>query len=183
LEYNNPIYTDNNPGQRERMKDELMCIINNSTNSPLEILGHFYLFIDALVSSSMLSKNDHGDVSRNFYIREAISFIEQHYQEDMSVDDIARYCHLNRSYLCRIFKSVLQSGPQDFIIGYRIKKACELMRITELPISEICKLVGYPNPINFSRAFKREVGKPPQQWRTDSKKRQPPTAKTQARGV
>jgi AraC-like DNA-binding protein len=173
LEFNRPVYTAQYPEARLCMREELLYIITHAGHSPLELMGHFYLFMDALVASSRFHTQAQGDGLRNFYIREAVAFIEQHYQEEMSVDDIARYCHLNRSYLSRIFRSVLQSSPQDFIISYRLKKACELMGVTERPISEICKLVGYPNPINFSRAFKREVGKPPQQWRIEHREKKP----------
>jgi AraC-like DNA-binding protein len=171
LLFNSPIYTDQNTKERQRMKDELMYIITHARNAPLELMGHFYLFLSALISSSSLRKTIPEGTLQDFYVREAVSFIEQHYQNNISVEDIASFCNLNRSYLGRIFKTVLQSTPQDFLISYRLKKACELLKITDRPIGEISVMVGYPNQFNFSRAFKQELGKSPQEWRKENRPR------------
>jgi len=65
----------------------------------------------------------------------------------------------------------MKTAPQDFLIRYRINKACELMKITNHPIGEICAMVGYPNLFNFSRTFKKVVGQSPRDWRTANRLR------------
>jgi AraC-like DNA-binding protein len=171
LTYNNPIYISRDNEEREKMKNEILTIVNSKNSLPLSTMGHFYLFISALITSSSMRKEVTGGSLRDFYIRECLSFIEQHYHENISVEDIASFCNLDRSYLGKIFKSVLNTSPQDFIIRYRINKSCELMKITDYTIGEIGEMVGYQNHFNFSRAFKTLIGKSPRNWRNENKYR------------
>ena len=54
-------------------------------------------------------------------------------------------------------------------ICYRMTKAAELLKLTELSINDISNAVGYPNQLHFSRAFKKTYGIPPRQWRQENK--------------
>jgi YesN/AraC family two-component response regulator len=127
--------------------------------------------MSALIGSSTLRKRVAGGSLREFYVREALSFIEQHYNEEIGVEDIAAFCNFDRSYLGKVFKSVLDTSPREFLIQYRINKACELMKITDCSIGEICDMVGYQNQFNFSRVFKQIMGKSPREWRNENKPR------------
>jgi AraC-like DNA-binding protein len=169
LTFNNPIYVSKNNEEREKVKNEILTIVNSKNSLPLSTIGHLYLFISTLITSSSMRKEVTGGGLRDFYIRECLSFIEQHYHENLSVEDIAAFCNLDRSYLGKIFKSVLNTSPQDFLIRYRINKSCELMKITDHTIGEISEMVGYPNQFNFSRAFKDFIGKSPRNWRNENK--------------
>jgi AraC-like DNA-binding protein len=102
----------------------------------------------------------HGD-----YIREAISYMEQNFQNDITIEDIAAYCGLNRSYFGKIFRENVGKSPQEFLIAYRMSRATELLKLTRLSIADIGQAVGYPNQLHFSRAFKRVYGVSPKQWR------------------
>jgi AraC-like DNA-binding protein len=106
---------------------------------------------------------------RDFYIKEAISYLENNYQNDISVEDIAASIGLNRSYFGKIFKQEVGKSPQSFIINYRMVKATELLQFTKSPISEIASAVGYPNQMNFSRTFKSIYGVSPSKWREQNK--------------
>ena len=169
LTFNYPVYISKDNNERERMKNELCHIINNKNSQPPQLIGHLYLFHSALIASSSLQKKPSGGSLREFYIREALSFIEQHYHEEIGVEDIAAYCRLDRSYLGKLFRNVLNITPHEFFIRYRINKACELMKITDRTIAEISKLVGYPNQFVFSRLFKKNMNLPPKEWRNSNK--------------
>jgi YesN/AraC family two-component response regulator len=153
------------------MKNELLYMANHANNPPLELMGHFYLFLSALVSSSSRRRKIAGESLLDFYIHEAVLFIERNYQNEITVEDIAAFCSLDRSYLGKIFKRELKTSPQDFLIRFRMNKACELMKITKHSIGEISAMVGYQNMFNFSRAFKSVMGKPPREWRNENKLR------------
>jgi AraC-like DNA-binding protein len=117
------------------------------------------------VRSCNLTQLNKGNRLRDFYIREAISFIEQNFQNAISVEEIAASCGLNRSYFGKIFHENMGKSPQEFLISYRMKKAAELLKLTNLSISDIGNAVGYPNQLHFSRAFKHVYGISPRQWR------------------
>ena len=106
---------------------------------------------------------------RDFYIQEAVTFIQQNYQRDITVEEIAGTCKLNRSYFSKLFKAVIGCTPQEFIIRLRLTKAAEQMRMTGDPIGDIARRCGYPNQLHFSQAFKKRYGLPPREWRKENK--------------
>ena len=77
--------------------------------------------------------------------------------------------NLNRSYFGRIFREAVGKSPQEFLISYRMTRATELLKLTELSISDIGNAVGYPNQLHFSRAFRSVYGISPRQWRSENK--------------
>ena len=56
-----------------------------------------------------------------------MNYIEQNFQNDISIEDIARVCGINRSYLGKIFKNSVGHSPQEFLMNYRMIKATELL--------------------------------------------------------
>ncbi len=166
----NPVYVSHDDALRDILKAEMLYMVYHAGTAPIyEITGHLYLFLDALMRSKTHKTITPKNRLRNFYIREAISFIEEHYSEDISVEQIASNCGLNRSYFGKIFKDEVGSTPQKFLLNYRMVKASELLRQTDMPISDIAPLVGYPNQLHFSRAFKGIYSLSPRHWRNINK--------------
>lgn len=167
LNRNHPVYNARYKDIAQTMKEEMLYIVNHKNESPFHLIGHLYLFIDSLVRSSSLAQIDKGNSLRDFYIKEAFAFIEQNFQNDISVEDIAASCGLNRSYFGKIFHENMGKTPQEFLISYRMTKAAELLKLTDLSVGDIGNAVGYPNQLHFSRAFKNVYGVSPRQWRYD----------------
>ena len=164
LSPDHPVYHASYKDLRENMKDEMIYIAEHHDATPFHLMGHLYLFIDYLSRSSSSQITASGRV-RDFYIKEALNYIEQNFQNDISVENIASFCGLNRTYFGRIFKETVGKSPQQFLLSYRMAKAAELLKLTELSISDIGNAVGYPNQLHFSRAFKNVYGVSPREWR------------------
>ncbi|MCI9032656.1 MAG: AraC family transcriptional regulator [Lachnospiraceae bacterium] len=162
-----PVYKARYKDISETMKEEMLYIVNHKEESPFHLIGHLYLFIDSLVRSSTSVPLGQGSSLREFYLKEAISFIEQNFQNDISVEDIAACCGLNRSYFGKIFHENMGKSPQEFLISYRMTKAAELLKLTALSVADIGNAVGYPNQLHFSRAFKNVYAISPRQWRLE----------------
>lgn len=171
LNLDQPVYKARHKDIAEAMKEELLYIVNHKEESPFHLIGHLYLFIDGFVRSSSSTQISKGNSLRDFYIKEAFSFIEQNFQNNISVEDIAATCGLNRSYFGKIFHENTGKSPQEFLISYRMTKAAELLKLTELSIADIGNAVGYPNQLHFSRAFKNVYGTSPRQWRNENGRR------------
>lgn len=164
-----PIYRASSKELRSRMMDEMLYIAKHADESPFHLIGHLYLFLDYMsrsVSSMTLGK---GGKLQDFYMKEALSFIEQNFQNDITIEDIAAQCGLNRSYFGKIFRDALGKSPQEFLISYRMAKAAELLKLTKLSIGDIGNAVGYPNQLHFSRAFKNVYHISPREWRNQNK--------------
>lgn len=169
ITYNYPVYIAYDMEECEKMKNEMFYLVNNADNPILDVMGHFHLFLNAFIASSSVQQKIPRNNMQDFYVNEALNYIERHYRTEMKVEDIAAFCNLDRTYLAKIFKNTLKTSPQDFIINYRMNKACELIKITNYTIKEICVMVGYPNLFNFSRAFKKRFGQSPSEWRIENK--------------
>ncbi len=163
-----PVYHARHKDLREEMMNEMLYIVHHRESSPFHLIGHLYLFLDYLTRSAAPLQAPARSKLRDFYIKEAFSFIELNFQNDISVEDIAAACGLNRSYFGKIFKDAVGKTPQEFLLNYRMIKATELLKLTTLAVSDISNAVGYPNPLHFSRAFKNVYGVSPRTWRNQN---------------
>ena len=168
LSVDQPVYRARYKDILESMKQEMLYIVNHRDESPFHLIGQLYLFIDSFVRSATSGQINKGNSLRDFYIKEAFSFIEQNFQNDISIEEIASFCGLNRSYFGKIFRENTGKSPQDFLISYRMTKATELLKLTRLSIGDVGNAVGYPNQLHFSRAFKNTYGISPRQWRNEN---------------
>lgn len=166
---NNPIYKARDKNLSEKMKSEMLYMVDNHSEVPFHLIGHLYLFVDYLYRSMTRETALGTNKLRDYYIKEATAYLENHFQEDVTVEDIADSIGLNRSYFGKIFKQETGKSPQSFIINYRMIKATELLRLTDMTVNEIARSVGYPNQMNFSRTFKKVFDVSPSQWRRANK--------------
>ena len=164
-----PVYHASSKELRELMKDEMLYIAEHGDASHFHLIGHLFLFIDYLSRSSVTMHLSSSGKVRDFYIKEALNYIEQNFQNDISVEGIAQFCGLNRTYFGRIFKGAVGKSPQEFLLSYRMTKAAELLKLTRLSISDVGNAVGYPNQLHFSRAFKNTYGVSPREWRNQNR--------------
>ena len=170
LGWDRPVYYLKKREEGALLKEELMAIVDNPYRSSINQIGHLYLFFDALIRSSVNRKTMvQSGKMRDTYIKEAISFIEMNYGRAISVEDIADFCNINRSYLNRLFKESTGKTLQNFLMYYRMNRAAELLKVSELTVNEIGKRCGYQNQLHFSRAFKTIFGLSPMQWKKKEK--------------
>lgn len=155
LSPDHPVYHSHSADLRQKMMEEMLYISHNSQESPFHLIGHTWLFLDYFMRSTETVRMKQDGSIRDFYIKEALSFIEQNFQNDISIEDIAACCGLNRSYFGKIFHDTIGRSPQEFLISYRMTKAAELLKITALSIADIGNAVGYPNQLHFSRGFQK----------------------------
>ena len=132
LSPNEPVYHASSKELRNQMMEEMLYLSRHSEESPFHLIGHLYLFLDYFMRSAATVHVKQNGSIRNFYIKEALSYIEQNFQNDISVEDISAFCGLNRSYFGKIFHDTIGRSPQEFLISYRMTKATELLKITSL---------------------------------------------------
>ncbi len=99
------------------------------------------------------------------YVKNAISYISQHYPENLKIKELANFVGINRSYLASSFKKATGYSPKEYLLRLRMEKAKSLLETTQMPISSISGSVGYEDPLAFSRIFKRYSGLSPTDYR------------------
>jgi len=96
--FDQPVYHAYSKEFRELMMQEMLYIANHSNETPFHLIGHLYLFMDALARSVAGIRLESKGKMSDYYIKEAINYIEQNFQYDISIEDIAKCCGINRSY-------------------------------------------------------------------------------------
>lgn len=160
-----PVYTPQNHEAGRLLQEQMMYIVNHPQDSPVRQIGQGFLFLDQLVQSSAARRLPSQRRLRDFYMKEALSFIEQNYQRDISIEEIAAFCGLNRSYFGKVFRDSMGESPQAFLLHYRMARAAQMLKETTLPIGTISTMVSYANQLHFSRAFKSVYGMAPRTYR------------------
>ena len=165
LKQDQPIYRPRSMEEGTLLQKRMLYFSENSMKSPIHLVGCLYLFLDELIEFSDRRQNITEKKQPDFYINEAVVYIQQNFNRDLTVDEVAAFCKLNRNYFSRKFKKEMGCTPQEFLIKQRLTNAAELMRLTDLPIKAVAAQCGYPNQLYFSQAFKKCYGLPPQEWR------------------
>ncbi len=108
------------------------------------------------------------------HIENALRYIEDHYCDPLTIQDIADYLGLNRSYLHRIFKAATGASIQSYLLDYRMRQACILLTTTSLSVRVVAHSVSYIDPLYFSRIFHQKMGVSPSEYRKSKQSASPP---------
>jgi len=98
-------------------------------------------------------------------VKHAIGFVHQHFDDPITLQEIADALGVNRHYLGRIFQQELGLSPWQYLIRYRVLRAKELLRTTDDTIAQVAARVGFDSATYFSQIFHREVGCSPRVFR------------------
>ena len=100
-----------------------------------------------------------------FHISPALRYVEQHYMDDLRMDDLAAACKMSTSYFRRVFNETMGLGPLEYLNRTRITRACTPLQMTDSSVLEICEAVGFRSLSSFNRHFSAIMGQPPTAWR------------------
>lgn len=92
-------------------------------------------------------------------------YFTEHYNEEINIEDYARSRGMSISWFLRNFKQLTAKSPMQYILAIRINNAVSLLEGTNYNINEISSVVGYDNPLYFSRIFKKQKGVSPTDYR------------------
>ncbi|MDO4269450.1 MAG: AraC family transcriptional regulator [Eubacteriales bacterium] len=95
----------------------------------------------------------------------ALGFMDQHFADDLPVDDIAAHVGLSTSHFTKYFRRQTGYSPHEYVVLRRIDHAKELLLSTDQTVKQIAYATGYNSEENFIRSFKKKVGVPPSSFR------------------
>lgn len=132
------------------------------------MLTSFLVFYSRLLTEANRSASKYGD-SRGYsgYICSALRYIEDNYETPIDSADIAAAAGISTDYLAKQFKTVMGMTPAEYLRRYRLTKAMDLLKSTELSVSEIAECTGFGDISLFSRIFKQTIGKSPMSFRKE----------------
>ncbi len=123
------------------------------------------LAVDRLLTSIALAPDSRGSFVEFDAVSVARRYMEEHYAEDLHVDDVAREAAISTSQLIRLFKRQLGTTPHSYLLRYRITQAKELLAETTIPVATIARQVGFASESNFSYRFDEMCGQSPSAYR------------------
>lgn len=94
-----------------------------------------------------------------------VSFIEQYYMKDISLEKISRNMYLSPVYISRIFKEEMGDSPINYLIKVRLSRALELLDDPGMSVKAVARSVGYGDAYHFSKLFKKYYGSSPSKYR------------------
>ncbi|MDO9542912.1 MAG: AraC family transcriptional regulator [Kiritimatiellia bacterium] len=99
-------------------------------------------------------------------IEQTIDFMETHYQENITLDQLARLAHMSRSSYQRSFGKLMNTSPINHLVQFRIRKASALLRFRpELNITAIALQTGFTDSNYFARVFRKIIRHTPREFR------------------
>lgn len=99
-------------------------------------------------------------------VQRLIAYLEQHYTEDLDLDTLSDYMHLNKYHLVKIFKEITGITIFSYLYQRRINQAKVMLTLTpDKPVTEVAYEVGFKYPSHFSRLFKAFTGAAPDAFR------------------
>ena len=124
------------------------------------IMLHRHQNSDSKVENSMLAEE----------MDKAMLYFNKHYCDDICIEEYASSIHMSTSWFIRNFKQYTGQTPMQYILSIRIINAENLLETTDYNLTEISRIIGYDNPLYFSRIFKKQKGISPSEYRKNIKK-------------
>jgi two-component system response regulator YesN len=100
----------------------------------------------------------------NHIVKATKEYLENHYAEDISLEDVAEQVNISPQYFSKLIKKTTGFNFIDWLSMLRVKKAKELLTNSNLTVKEVCFMVGYKDPNYFSRIFKKRIGITPSEY-------------------
>ncbi|MCR5623392.1 MAG: AraC family transcriptional regulator [Treponema sp.] len=129
-----------------------------------EALLHKYL-TDIITEFLLFNTDDKNHGSGQSMSEDVITFINAHYTEDITIDEMADLAGLSKFHFIRKFRTITGFTPHEYLMNTRFLQAKYLLKSTVLSVKEICFSTGFSNESVFTSAFKKEFGISPLQYR------------------
>ena len=134
----------------------------------LMAVGHFMILITFL--SRFYTESEAPDAQKLLQLANALSYLEQHYTEEIDVDELIRIAHMSRRSFFRAFSEITHQTPLTYLLNLRVMKAVTLLETSGKNITEIAFDCGFQDSNYFSRQFKKVMDITPSEFQKKFKR-------------
>lgn len=161
-------------GEKARTEVERILEHMHEQNTRHDVVGSFrarLAFVDllTLIYELCLQPLEHVNVQstvKEKTVQQVVSFLESHYAEDVTLDQVQKHLHVSKYYLSRMFKEVTGVTMFEYVYRRRINQArIEFVLDPSVSVTDVCFRVGFKHLAHFSRVFKELVGVTPVQYK------------------
>ncbi|SFD65765.1 AraC-type DNA-binding protein [Paenibacillus catalpae] len=130
---------------------------------PYTASSYVYQFVSELCRFALAPQDDTSEWPPK--VKEAISYIEAHFEHMISLDQLADQLEMSKYHLLRVFSKTVGMSPNDYLNQIRIKEAIRLLKETDWSIERIAEQVGYSGGSYFIKWFRKITGETPGNFR------------------
>lgn len=155
----------------EKYKDAIMGLLSQHTNTASKFLKANAILLNII---SMLYEDVGYDGRNQFKTSSADDikfYIDMHFSDNIKLNELAKRFGIHPNYMTRVFREAYGVSPKKYLTELKLKKACRLLTVTNLPVSVISSSLGFEDQLSFSRAFKNGYDVSPSDYRKKSRER------------
>lgn len=158
-----------NPRIKNIIKLLQNCDFENTDFAEAQLRGYLLILLGEFLNCTNLQKitANNTDITKSI-----ITFCNENYLNNISLESIAEALHISRYYISRLFAKRLHISFNDYINSLRVRKACELLKSDKGSITEIAFAVGYNSARTFDRCFSKIRGITPREYRSKALKKE-----------
>ena len=127
------------------------------------------LIIRIMRNTALAVQEDSAVISGNRQCAAVRRYIDLHFKEPLTLDQLSEEAHMNKYYLSHSFKREYGVSPINYLISRRISESKYLLSETDLSMSQIAQLLGFSSLSYFSQAFRKSQGVSPMEFRQNTK--------------
>lgn len=145
--------------QSEKMIDDLATLdslVDHTVSGAQDLCARYQLFLGSGKSQPIWL---------------AITYIQEHYTENITLEELSRVADRNPQYISAVFSKTCGMSLKEYITSLRVEAAKQLLRSTSIPIGEVALNTGYSDAKYFSRIFQKATGKSPREYRNEKPNR------------
>ena len=147
----------------ERWMNDICAMNENVTPASGEMTrGILYALIARLIQ---IAAPPGGEGEIHPVLAKALMYMENHYERNINIDEVARQCAVSGGYLCSLFRKALDLSPVQHLTRIRLNAAAQQLRNSYLTVGEIAGRCGYSNVNYFIRVFRNHLNCTPAEFR------------------
>lgn len=148
---------------------EQIYSVRNKKTAPLQVQGMFTYLWSLLYENIQINQEIKTKNSDLTIIKNMVGFIQQNYTDKITLADIACAGSIGESKCCKLFRKYINETPNTYLNQYRLNKSTELLKNTDMSITEIALSVGYAGSSYYTETFHKWFGKTPKEYRLYNK--------------
>lgn len=97
--------------------------------------------------------------------RQLVDYIEAHLEQPITLGELALRSNLSEYHFARMFRTSFGLPPHQYLLARRLHRACQLLRLGDLPLGQVALLCGFASASHFSNRFRQAMGASPGEYR------------------